>query len=119
MTETWIGLLAIGALVWIWMDAMAARERAVQIGQRLCRDAGVQLLDQSVALQRLRIRRTAGGLALARRYHFDVSMDGADRISGHIDLLGEKLQSWSVPMRSAEPAAALQPTPIAAIRGPR
>lgn len=112
MTGTWIGLLLIGAFIWLWMGAMAARERAILIGQRLCREAGVQLLDQSVALRRLRLRRTAGGLTAARRYAFEVSMDGADRIGGHIDMLGDRLQSWSVPMRAMESASLPHPAAV-------
>ncbi len=116
MTGTWIGLLLIGAFVWLWMAAMAVRERAILIGQRLCREAGVQLLDQSVTLKRLRLRRTSGGLTAARRYTFEVSMDGADRIGGHIDMLGDRLQSWSVPMRATESSLLPHPTAITTVR---
>src|SRR5690606_18526266 len=81
MTGTLLGLLLIGALIWLWMGALAAREFAIRAGQQLCRANGVQLLDQSVALGRLRLQRTSTGFAVERRYHFEVSLDGMDR--GH------------------------------------
>lgn len=115
MTGTFLGLLLIGALIWLWMGALALREYAILTGQRLCREAGVQLLDQSVALERLRVRRTSTGLALERRYHFDVSMDGADRYRGHLDLIGQRLLSWSVPMRAAPPTTPATPLATRAI----
>jgi hypothetical protein len=108
MTASLLGLLLIGALVWLWMGALAWREFAILTGQRLCREAGVQLLDQSVALERLRMWRTSGGFAIERRYHFDVSVDGTDRGRGHIDLTGRQLRAWSVPMRVAQPDAESQ-----------
>lgn len=105
MTGTLLGLLLIGALIWLWMGALAAREFAIRAGQQLCRANGVQLLDQSVALGRLRLQRTSTGFAVERRYHFEVSLDGMDRGHGHLDVVGRELVAWSMPARTA-PAAA-------------
>lgn len=99
MTGTWIALLLIGLLVWAWMDALRARELAVNAGRELCRDAGVQLLDQTVSLKRVRIGRRDGMPTLLRRYGFEVSLDGSDRHRGHLDLGGHRLETWSLPMR--------------------
>lgn len=100
MLGTWLFLLAIACAIWIWMDALGARERAVRYGRDLCREAGVQLLDQTVSLTRLRIQRVDGLPTLVRRYGFDVSMDGSDRHRGHLDLRGYELGAWSLPHRA-------------------
>jgi hypothetical protein len=97
MVGTWLLLLAIALAVWFWMDALGARERAIRFGRELCREAGVQLLDQTVSLTRIRIARVDGLPTLIRRYGFDISMDGSDRHRGHLDLRGHELGAWSLP----------------------
>jgi len=101
-------MLVAGSAVWIWLDALRAREHAIRHGGQLCRDAGVQLLDQSVSLRRLRIARRRGLLTLVRRYSFDVSLDGSDRHRAHLDLAGHRLETWSLPLR-AEPGPVVIP----------
>ena len=100
MLGTWLFLLAIGAAVWIWMDVLGAREQAIRYGREICRDAGVQLLDQSVSLTRLRIERVKSVPTLIRRYGFEISLDGADRHRGHLELRGRELGAWSLPQRA-------------------
>ena len=111
MTGTWISLLAIAVLVWVWLDALNARECAIRAGRELCRDAGVQLLDQTVSLKRVRIGRRDGLPTFLRRYGFEVSLDGRDRHRGHLDLSGLRLEAWSLPLPAAAVAAELPPTP--------
>lgn len=109
MTGTWIVLLVIAIAVWIWTDALRAREQAIRHGHELCRNAGVQLLDQSVSLKRLRFGRRDGLPTFLRRYGFEVSLDGSDRHRGHIDLSGDRLEAWSLPL--GETAAVVQKSP--------
>ncbi|HEY6893968.1 MAG TPA: DUF3301 domain-containing protein [Rhodanobacteraceae bacterium] len=97
MLGTWLLLFAIALAVWLWMDALGARERAIRFGRQLCREAGVQLLDQTVSLTRIRIARVDGLPTLVRRYGFDISLDGSDRHRGHLDLEGHALGAWSLP----------------------
>ena len=97
MLGTWLLLLAIALAVWIWMYVLAARERAIRYGRELCREAGVQLLDQTVSMTRLRIERIDGLPTLVRRYGFEISLDGSDRHRGHLDLRGYELGAWSLP----------------------
>lgn len=98
MAGTLLALLFVAVLAWAWLDALRARERAIAHGRRLCEEAGVQLLDQSVAVSRRRLVRIDGLPALARRYAFEVSIDGSDRYRGHLDLEGDRLASWSLPL---------------------
>lgn len=97
MLGTWLFLLAIACAVWMWMGALGARERAIRYGRELCREAGVQLLDQTVSMTRLRIERIDGLPTLVRRYGFEISLDGSDRHRGHLDLRGHELGAWSLP----------------------
>ena len=110
MIGTWISLLAIATAAWVWMDALDAREHAVRHGRALCQEAGVQLLDQTVSLKRLRIGRRDGLPTLVRRYGFEISLDGSDRHRGHLDLSGHRLEAWSLPLREA-PTLPERPNP--------
>lgn len=94
-------VLASACVVW-WFSATEARERARAHAQAACARAGVQLLDATVMLRRLRVRRAAEGLVLERRYVFEFSPDGVNRVQGHIDLRGRDLVSATVPF-SAPP----------------
>ncbi len=97
MLGTWLLLLAIALAVWLWMDALGARERAIRHGRQLCREAGVQLLDQTVSLTKIRIARVDGLPTIVRRYGFEISLDGSDRHRGHLELRGHELGAWSLP----------------------
>jgi len=97
-------LIGLGLLAVVWQDALAARERARRASQRLCADAGVQLLDQTVALRRLALARGSGGRpALRRWYSFDISTDGVDRHRGSVRLLGDKVEEYSLPQLTPTP----------------
>jgi hypothetical protein len=111
MTATWISLLAIAAAIWTWMDALNAHEHAIRAGRELCREAGVQLLDQTVSLKRVRIGRRDGLPALVRRYGFEVSLNGSDRHRGHLDLGGRRLEAWSLPLPATETAPEIATRP--------
>lgn len=85
--------LAIGVF-WFWYDSMRAREAAVRMGRNACGERGLQFLDETVAIARLRIRRDSNGrLVLARLYAFEFSDTGDNRRNGSIALLGQRVES--------------------------
>jgi hypothetical protein len=85
-------MLALAALLWFWYDSMKARERTLGISRLSCQRMQAQLLDETVALTRLRLCRTPGGtVALCRRYRFDFTLDGMTRRSGRVDLQGQRI----------------------------
>ena len=93
-----LALVAVVALAALWWVAvLQAKETARLLAARLCRDAGVQLLDQTVALRAVRLVRTHGGASLRWRYGFEFSADGVGRERGQLTLLGGELESSSVP----------------------
>lgn len=98
MYDTLLPLIVLLLAFYLWQAALRAREHARALGQDLCDRAGVQLLDQSVALRRLRLIRGADGwFRLLRRYRFEISMDGADRHFGSLDVAGDRVVAFSLP----------------------
>lgn len=82
----------LGLAGWFWQDSLRAREGAHSACRNACRRAGVQLLDDTVALDRLWLRRAAGRLCLERRYTFEFTITGADRNSGLVVVLGGRVE---------------------------
>lgn len=86
------GILALALVAWFWLDSMRARETAIGASRRACQEYGVQLLDETVALARLRLRRDPlGRLQLYRVYRFEFTETGDYRHSGTVALLGGRL----------------------------
>ena len=77
----------------LWLSGARARELAAAISRKACDREGYQLLDESVALQRVGLRWTSQGLRLRRMYRFDYSIDGTLRETGYVLMLGYKLES--------------------------
>lgn len=83
---------------WFWLDSISVRETAVTTGRDLADRCSLQLLDETVACSKLRLRRNPRGhVQLLRTYEFELSASGAERLSCHLVLLGKQLQSWHIP----------------------
>ncbi len=98
-----IFMVVLGVALLAWRDAMRARETAIEVCRRACRGYGVQLLDDTVALSRLRV--VAGGrhgLTLRRIYEFEVSADGHTREGGCVTLTGARVDAILVPESRSE-----------------
>ena len=99
MIETMLPLILVLGGFYIWHDALKAREQARLLSQRLCTEAGVQLLDQTIALQRIGVARgNDGWLHLRRRYRFEISTDGMDRHAGTLETLDGALLNHTLPL---------------------
>jgi Protein of unknown function (DUF3301) len=106
MTFSLFGLLLLALLALYWLSATQAKEIARACARDLCAQANVQLLDQTVALIDVRPVKHEGALRIRRRYRFEYSADGIERQRGSITLMGEELESATVPRAShAEPGA--------------
>ncbi|MEO7071961.1 MAG: DUF3301 domain-containing protein [Rhodanobacter sp.] len=90
-------LLALGATIGAWMKLSTAREYAVREARAQCQRHGVQLLDETVGLRRVRVRRVNGQRHLERCYGFEVSVAGNDRAPGRLWMIGRSLTSLSLP----------------------
>lgn len=91
----WLGLLGLG--IWFWVDSMNAKERAVTVAVRACREIDVQFLDQTVALESMKpVRNTHGHLVWRRIYSFEYSANGVERRQGRAILRGRVLEQVQV-----------------------
>ena len=97
MLEVWLPLLAFMALIGSWYHVLRLRERATAHARRLCEQHGVQLLDDSVALHRLRLNWRRGALHVMREYRFETSRGGDDRQPASVRLLGDRIVGESMP----------------------
>ena len=87
-------LLLLAALVWFWFDSLRALEVARKMGKRVCSDANVQFLDDTVANISLALARDKSGRRVLRRsYRFEFSETGNTRLEGRVILLGDKIES--------------------------
>ena len=106
-------LLALGASVALWMEFSVWRERAVRAARSLCQRYQVQLLDETVGLRRLRLRRVGGRLHIERCYDFEVSLDGSDRRPGQLWMIGQVVSHTTLPTPQAPVTASDDGTPAA------
>lgn len=90
-------LLTLAAVVALWLRLSAARERAVLEARQQCQRHGLQLLDETVGLRAVRLRSVDGLRRIERCYGFEVSIDGHDRESARLWMLGNALSSLSLP----------------------
>jgi hypothetical protein len=86
-----LGLLGAGG--WYWYAGMQVREQATAVGRRVCSQSGLQFLDETVALSRIRFARNSNGqLQFQRDYRFEFSDTGNNRRPGVIRMLGERVE---------------------------
>jgi len=86
-------LLVIGVGLWFWRDSLGAREQARAASTRACQQSQVQLLDDTVALERLWLRRDRDGrLKWERLYVFEFTDTGHRRQTGSVLLIGWRVE---------------------------
>jgi hypothetical protein len=90
-------VLLLLACAWLVWDNLKAREAAIAASRDLCKAEGLQLLDDTVAMQSLRPARDSGGrLKLKRIYVFEYSDTGNDRHKGSVTLIGDTVITFFV-----------------------
>ncbi|CDH44928.1 MAG: DUF3301 domain-containing protein [Candidatus Competibacteraceae bacterium] len=89
-----LGFFALSGIgLWFWRDSLGAREHACAASARACQQSQVQLLDDTVALERLWWRRDRDGrLKLERLYLFEFSDTGQHRRIGSVLLVGWRVE---------------------------
>ena len=86
-------LILLGLLVWFWQNTLRARELALRAARDTCQSQQLQLLDGTVTLHRLALRRSVGGrMTLQRTFQFTYSVAGDDRRTGFIITLGNLVE---------------------------
>src|SRR5258706_1173254 len=78
-----VAILVIAAGMFLWLDSLRVRERAVRAGKSACERYNLQLLDDTVSFKRLRLARDGEGqLRLARTHTLQFSATGNNRRHG-------------------------------------
>ncbi len=91
-------LLLAGGVVWFFLAGRQAQERAERRAKLLCRRLGVQFLDGTVVLRRLRIKRLPQGqLGWVRDYSFDFSRDNERRETAFLQAWGGAIRITHFP----------------------
>jgi len=91
-------LAIIAGGIGFWWTSTRARELALNHARILCKREGVQLLDYTVALRKIRLGNRAGGSACLRRvYGFEFTAEGSYRDSGSVTLNGHTLINAYLP----------------------
>jgi hypothetical protein len=101
-------LLVLVVIAVAWLRLSRARDRAIQEARSRCQQHGLQLLDETVGLSGLRLRRYGDQRVVERRYSFEVSIDGDDRETGHLWMIGNTLTALILPtieLYTPEPAS--------------
>ena len=86
-------LLGLGIGLWLWQDSLRAWEQARAVSARACERCRVQLLDDTVALERLWVRRDREGrLRCERIYSFEFTETGLVRRLGRVIMVGRDVE---------------------------
>jgi hypothetical protein len=84
----------LGLVVWFWLHSIRILEIAREAGRLICKQTGVQFLDDSVASTRLQLARDANGRRILRRtYRFEFTETGNTRREGEVVMLGARIES--------------------------
>lgn len=91
-------LLALLVLVLlVWYESLRFREAVTKMCGQICEQSGLQLLDQTVSLTSLSVRRSPlNRFQIYRIYQFDVSTSGADRRPGYVAMAGKYVEAIQI-----------------------
>ena len=91
-------LFVLLAGAWFWLDSISKREIATEFGHQITARMQLQLLDETVACQKIRLARDSRGqMQIQRTYLFETTASGSERLQCSLVLRGKLLQSWDIP----------------------
>lgn len=109
--SSFLPILVLALLGWLWLDGARAREFAITLARRYCENRDMQFLDDTVALVRMGVRWTREGLRIRRMFRFDFSLEGVGRRTGHVLLIGTRLEAIDDGLpEPTEPEQPVEPT---------
>lgn len=87
-------LLIMIAGVFYWLNAMRCKELAREAGKVACKKYDLIFLDDTVVIQKIRLRRSpAGSMKLYREYQFEFTSDGVYRYKGVVSMTGKLVKN--------------------------
>jgi len=87
-------LLLLVFIIYIWYETFRLREYVLIKCKQVCRESNLQLLDQTIALDAISIKKSPGGrFYLYRCYGFEFSVNGTERLRGYVDTTGRNISA--------------------------
>lgn len=91
MASFLLTIIVLGAGL-AWSSALQSKHAATEMCRRLCDEAGLQMLDHSVSINKLGLGKDPRGrIRLQRVYTFEFSVQGVSRYQGQLALTGRRL----------------------------
>ncbi len=91
-------LFILGITAWFWFDTQRSQEMALRVCKRACRQVNLLLLDDTIAVVRIRVKRNIRGrLNVQRTYQFEFSDGTNQRHKGSIILCGIFVEMLEIP----------------------
>ncbi len=91
MSELFLIIFVTAAALY-WLSAIRCKDIAIAAAGRECKLNDVQLLDQTVHLHHISMSRDPSGRwRVWRKYKFEYSEDGVERLNGILILLGPRV----------------------------
>ncbi len=98
MMNSVILLVILGLIAWFWFDTQRSQEIAKLTCQQVCGQLHLQLLDDTIALRRVWLKRNRRGrLTVQRLYQFEFSDGGNNRQRGIVIMHGIALEMLEIP----------------------
>lgn len=89
-----LGLAWLAVLLNHWWRSRDAKAFALLYAAQRCQELDLQLLDQSIVLHKIRLKRGDGGMPQWwREYRFEFSSTGVERFPGSLTMSGYRLLS--------------------------
>jgi hypothetical protein len=97
MSSIWL-LILLGLVAWFWFDTLRSQEIAKAICKQVCAQLHLQLLDDTITLVQVRLKRNCRGrLHFQRVYQFEFSDSGQVRYQGVAVMRGSVLEMLELP----------------------
>ncbi|MCK5877964.1 MAG: DUF3301 domain-containing protein [Candidatus Marithrix sp.] len=91
-------LILFGGIIWFWVSTLQCREITKVVAQKTCKQFQLQLLDDTITITKLRVKRNENGrLSWQRTYQFEFSDSGNNRQKGTIVMFGTKVEILEMP----------------------
>ena len=105
MLTTIMVIVGIFAIFGIWFNAMRANEAVRKMARHFCQRRNLQLLDDTCALKRIRLRSRYGKLAFYREYQFEYTEDFSIRKRAKIGIIGDQVEftEFDLPSTTTNP----------------
>lgn len=101
LTLVWCALFI--CLAAFWWQSQGVKQRALKACRRYCETSNLQMLDDSLVLKHLKLRRNkSGALSFCRTYEFEFSSTGGERYHGEIKVHGNEVPHISTEVHRLE-----------------